>query len=69
MKADVKETLFGKGELPWQYIFLDPLNLDVVGGPLASMSGSYSYRMDIPKNLKRDLLKIKTAEALKKEKC
>lgn len=65
MKADVKETLFGKGELPWQYIFLDPLNLDVVGGPLASMSGSYSYRMDIPKNLKRDLLKIKNSGSAK----
>ena len=61
MKADIKQNLFSKGELPWQYIFLDPLNLEVVGGPLASMSGQYSYRMDIPKSLKRDLLKVKNS--------
>ena len=61
MKADLKENLFRKGELPWQYNFLDPLLLDVVGGPLASMSGNYLYRMDIPKDLKRDLNKIKNS--------
>jgi len=61
MKADLKENLFKKGELPWQYNFLDPLLLDVVGGPLASMSGNYLYRMDIPKDLKRDLNKIKNS--------
>lgn len=61
MKADLKENLFRKGELPWQYNFLDPLLLDVVGGPLASMSGNYIYRMDIPKDLKRDLNKIKNS--------
>tara|TARA_R100001163_G_scaffold55690_1_gene43224 strand:+ start:6760 stop:8925 length:2166 start_codon:yes stop_codon:yes gene_type:complete len=61
MKADLKENLFRKGELPWQYTFLDPLLLEVVGGPLASMSGQYSYRMDIPKDLKRDLNKIRNS--------
>ena len=61
MKADLKENLFRKGELPWQYNFLDPLLLDVVGGPLASMSGKYLYRMDIPKDLKKDLNKIKNS--------
>ena len=61
MKADLKENLFRKGELPWQYNFLDPLLLNVVGGPLASMSGKYIYRMDIPKDLKRDLNKIKNS--------
>ena len=59
MKADLTENLFRKGELPWQYVFLDPLLLNVVGGPLATMSGEYLYRMDIPKDLKRDLNKIK----------
>tara|TARA_R110000796_G_scaffold128353_2_gene244035 strand:+ start:5724 stop:7886 length:2163 start_codon:yes stop_codon:yes gene_type:complete len=61
MRADLKENIFKKGELPWQYNFLDPLLLDVVGGPLASMSGKYLYRMDIPKDLKRDLNKIKNS--------
>ncbi len=59
MKAILNTDTFKKGELPWQYVFLDPLLLDVVGGPLASLSGKFNYRMDIPKHLKRELVKIK----------
>lgn len=59
MKAVLNTDKFRKGELPWQYIFLDPLLLDVVGGPLASLSGKFNYRMDIPVSLKRELVKIK----------
>lgn len=63
MKATLKNDSFKKGELPWQYVFLDPLLLDVVGGPLASLSGKFNYRMDIPSNLKRELVKIRQTGA------
>ena len=63
MKATLKNDSFRKGELPWQYVFLDPLLLDVVGGPLASLSGKFNYRMDIPSNLKRELVKIRQTGA------
>ena len=63
MKATLKNDSFKKGELPWQYVFLDPLLLDVVGGPLASLSGKFNYRMDIPSNLKRELAKIRQTGA------
>jgi len=63
MKATLKNDSFRKGELPWQYVFLDPLLLDVVGGPLASLSGKFNYRMDIPSSLKRELVKIRQTGA------
>ena len=63
MKANLKNDSFKKGELPWKYVFLDPLLLDVVGGPLASLSGKFNYRMDIPSNLKRELAKMRQTGA------
>ena len=61
MKAPLSDNFFRKGELPWQYVFIDPLLLDVVGGPLAPLSGHFSYKMDLPKNMKRDLEKIRNS--------
>ena len=63
MKAMLNTDKFKKGELPWQYVFLDPLLLSVVGGPLASLSGTFNYRMDIPTSLKRELVKIRQSGA------
>jgi hypothetical protein len=58
MKADLGFTGFSKSELPWHYVFLDPLLLSVVGGEIASLSGVHRYRMDIPQSLKRQILAL-----------
>tara|TARA_R100000808_G_scaffold23947_1_gene53978 strand:- start:23668 stop:25956 length:2289 start_codon:yes stop_codon:yes gene_type:complete len=51
MNADIKISDFSKGELPWQYSFLDPLTLELVGGPLAVLSDSRQYMIKLPRNL------------------
>ena len=43
MKATLSDNFFRKGELPWQYVFIDPLLLDVVGGPLALFRASKGW--------------------------
>ena len=42
-----------KREIPWKYTFIDPAYVDVVGGPLASFSGSKIYAITLPSNLRR----------------
>lgn len=42
-----------KNEIPWQYTFLHPATIDVVGGPLASFAGQKQYAIQIPSNLRR----------------
>ena len=40
------------GEIPWKYIFVSPLVVDVVGGPLAAFVGKPVYVMKLPPELK-----------------
>ena len=40
-------------EIPWKYIFLDPINIEVVGGPLSSFVGTPRYAIKLPYSLKR----------------
>ena len=42
-----------KREIPWRYTFIDPLCVDVVGGPLASFVGSKSYAISLPASLRK----------------
>ena len=42
---------FGKNELPWKYNFLDPLLVDVVGGPITSLTNNPRYTIKIPLTL------------------
>ena len=53
MTAVIKSNGFSKNEIPWQYIFLDPLNIDVVGGPVSSLTGVKRYKIKLPPTLKR----------------
>ena len=64
MQAIINNRNFQKGELPWQYIFLDPLLIDVVGGPLSNMTGTKLYRMKIPNTIKRELKKLQNSICL-----
>ena len=61
MQAIINNKDFQKGELPWQYIFLDPLLIDVVGGSLSNMIGTKLYKMKLPHGLRRELRKIQNS--------
>lgn len=42
-----------KREIPWKYTFIDPMCVDVIGGPLASFVGSKSYAISMPASLRK----------------
>jgi hypothetical protein len=42
-----------KREIPWKYTFIDPSYVDIVGGPLASFSGTKAYAITLPSALRR----------------
>jgi hypothetical protein len=42
-----------KREIPWRYTFIDPVYVDVVGGPLSSFVGSKTYSIVIPGSLRK----------------
>ena len=64
MQAIINNKDFQKGELPWQYIFLDPLLIDVVGGPLSNMTGTKLYKMKLPNGIRRELKKLQNSGML-----
>lgn len=43
--GDIQYT---KNEIPWKYNFLDPLLIEVVGGPLASLTDKIRYAIKVP---------------------
>ena len=51
MNADIKVSNFSKGEIPWQYSFLDPLTIELVGGPVALLADKHQYMVKLPRNL------------------
>ena len=51
MNADIKISDFSKGELPWQYSFLDPLTIELIGGPVAVLADQRQYMVKLPRNL------------------
>lgn len=42
-----------KKEIPWKYTFIDPVLVDIVGGPLASFVGKKVYSIVLPANLRK----------------
>jgi|TARA_R110000751_G_scaffold12967_1_gene44196 hypothetical protein len=59
MEAIIKKRAFSKAEIPWQFTFLDPLLIDVVGGNTAGLVGEKLYKMELPTSLKREINKMK----------
>ena len=52
MIANLNNPNFSKGELPWQYFFIDPLTLETVGGPLAGLAdGERTYVIKLPAHI------------------
>ena len=61
MQAIINNKDFLKGELPWQYIFLDPILIDPVGGSISNMVGTKLYKMRLPNALRRELKRIQNS--------
>ena len=62
MNADIKVSDFSKGELPWQYSFLDPLTIELVGGPVASLAtGERKYMIKLPRHISNLIRKLRNS--------
>ena len=61
MNADIKISDFSKGELPWQYSFLDPLTVELVGGPIAVLADERKYMVKLPRDLTNLIRKFRNS--------
>jgi hypothetical protein len=61
MTADIKISSFSKGEIPWQYSFIDPLTIEVIGGPLASLAGERKYVIKLPQHVINMIRKLRNS--------
>ena len=61
MGADIKISNFSKGEIPWQYSFIDPLTVEVIGGPIATMTGDRRYIIKLPAHISNLIRKLKNS--------
>ena len=62
MQAILKTDDFQKGEIPWQYHFLDPLTIEVVGGPIANLSGNRQYALILPRRLAQHIRQLQNSQ-------
>jgi len=77
IKTEVKKSLFKtvaepetkvdvlkvtKNEIPWRYTFLNPLYVEIIGGPLTSFVGQPTYAIKLPSNLIQTIRHPKTPE-------
>jgi len=62
MNADIKISDFTKGELPWQYSFLDPLTIELIGGPIAALTGNRKYMIKLPRHITNLIRKLKDSD-------
>ena len=61
MIADLKVSDFSPNEIPWQYYFIDPLTIEAIGGPLASVIGERKYVMKLPKHIVNMIRKLRNS--------
>ena len=52
---------FGKNEIPWQYTFIDPLLIELVGGPVAGLTGERKYVIKLPKSIITEIRKLRNS--------
>jgi hypothetical protein len=64
MQATLNDKKFQKGEIPWQYLFLDPLLVEPVGGVVSNMIGNRLYKMKIPAYMKKEVRKLQGSRKL-----
>lgn len=48
-----EEPQVQKREIPWKYTFIDPVCVDVIGGPLSSFVGDKGYSIILPAGLRK----------------
>ena len=61
MQPIIKHKSFQRCELPWQYIFLDPLLIDPVGGSISNLVGTKLYKMQLPPSIRRTIKKLQNS--------
>ena len=57
----LNDTNFLKNEIPWEYTFVDPLTVEVIGGPVAGMIGEREYVMKLPKKIVNMIRKLRNS--------
>ena len=62
MPAILKTDDFQKGEIPWQYHFLDPLTIEVVGGPISTLTGNKQYAISLPRRLAQHIRQLQNSQ-------
>ena len=63
--ADLNSIKLEKREIPWRYTFMDPVFVEVAGGPLSSFVEKKQYQLILPASLRRIINAPKNeAEAL-----
>ena len=55
------ERSFLKNEIPWEYTFVDPLTVEVIGGPVAGMIGERDYVIKLPKKIVNMIRKLRNS--------
>lgn len=61
---DVEFDKVVKREIPWKYVLIDPVSVDIVGGPISAYVNKPLYAIKLPEALKR-LIKSPKSEAEK----
>ena len=58
---NIKDYNFSKNEIPWEYTFIDPLLLELVGGPVAGLTGERKYVIKLPKSIVNQIRKLRNS--------
>ena len=58
---NLNDNNFMKNEIPWEYTFVDPLTVEVVGGPVAGMIGERQYIIRLPKKIVNMIRKLRNS--------
>jgi hypothetical protein len=53
LNINKEEIQVEKREIPWKYTFIDPVCVDIIGGPLSSFVGNKNYAITLPANLRK----------------
>lgn len=48
-----EEQIVEKREIPWRYTFIDPICVDIMGGPLSAFVGEKNFAITMPADLRR----------------
>jgi hypothetical protein len=58
IRVDKNDAKFQKAEIPWKYNFIDPLLVEPVGGPLATLTKNKLLTLKVPYHLKREIQRL-----------